>query len=118
MSAGEKQTKAEAATTTEAEGGLLEAAITATKQTERSRAEELLRTFTEEALKGTVTFSKDVTRTLNEGISALDKLISKQLAAIMHNPDFQKLEGTWRGLHYLVQNSETSAQLKLKVLNC
>ena len=43
--------------------------------------------------------------------------ISKQLAAVMHNPEFQKLEGTWRGLHYLVMNSETSAQLKLKVLN-
>jgi type VI secretion system protein ImpC len=118
MSTGEAKSAEQAAATTAESGGLLEAAISATKQTERSRAEELLRTFTEEALKGTVTFSKDVTRTLNEGISALDKLISKQLAAIMHNPEFQKLEGTWRGLHYLVQNSETSAQLKLKVLNC
>lgn len=118
MSSGEaKRAEQAAATTTEA-GGLLEAAISATKQTERSRTEELLRTLTEEALKGTVTFSKDVTRSLNEGIAALDDLISKQLAAVMHNPDFQKLEGTWRGLHYLVQNSETSAQLKLRVLNC
>ena len=35
----------------------------------------------------------------------------------MHHPDFQKLEGTWRGLNYLVMNSETSAKLKIKVLN-
>ncbi len=118
MSSGEAKRSDQASATTTEAGGLLEAAISATKQTERSRTEELLRTFTEEALKGTVTFSKDVTRTLNQGIEALDQLISKQLAAVMHHPDFQKLEGTWRGLHYFVQNSETSAQLKLKVLNC
>ena len=45
-------------------------------------------------------------------------MLSKQLAAVMHHPKFQQLEGTWRGLTYLVMNSETSAQLKLKVLNC
>ena len=118
MSTGEAKRADQASATTTEAGGLLEAAITATKQTERSRAEELLRTLTEEALKGTVTFSKDVTRTLNEGIAAIDEAISKQLAAVMHHADFQKLEGTWRGLHYLVMNSETSAQLKLKVLNC
>lgn len=118
MSAGEAKQAGKSVTTTTEAGGLLEAAISATKQTERSRAEELLRTLTEEALRGTVTFSKDVTRTLNEGIAAIDEVISKQLAAIMHHADFQKLEGTWRGLHYFVQNSETSAQLKLKVLNC
>jgi type VI secretion system protein ImpC len=44
--------------------------------------------------------------------------VSKQLAAIMHVPEFQKLEGTWRGMKHLVMNSETSAQLKLKVFNC
>ena len=43
--------------------------------------------------------------------------MSKQLAAIMHHPEFQKLEGTWRGLNYLVMNTETSATLKIKVLN-
>ena len=118
MSAGEKQRDGQAAAETTEAAGLLEAAITATKQTERSRTEELLKTLAEEALKGTVTYSKDVTRTLNMGIEAIDQLISKQLAAIMHQPDFQKLEGTWRGLHHLVMNSETSAQLKLKVLNC
>lgn len=98
--------------------GLLDSAIAATKQTEPDRAQELLKTLTEEALKGTVTWNKDVTRTLNGGIAAIDQAISKQLAAIMHRPEFQKLEGTWRGLHHLVMNSETSAQLQIKVLNC
>lgn len=36
----------------------------------------------------------------------------------MHHPDFQKLEGSWRGLSHLVMNSETGTQLKIKVLNC
>src|SRR5262245_60281282 len=98
-------------------GGILDAAIAATKQTERSRAEELIKTLTEEALKGTVTFDKDVTRTLKQSIAAIDAAVSKQLAAVMHKPEFQKLEGTWRGLSYLVMNSETSAMLKIKVLN-
>ena len=60
MSAGEQKQAAAEAQTTAAQGSLLDAAITATKQTERSRAEELIRTLTEEALKGTVTFNKDV----------------------------------------------------------
>lgn len=116
--AAEKEQQASAATTTSESTSLLEQAISATKQTERDRAQELLRTLTEEALKGTVSWGKDVTRSLTSGIAALDEAISKQLSAVMHKAEFQKLEGTWRGLHYLVMNSETSAQLKLKVLNC
>ena len=50
-------------------------------------------------------------------MEAIDELISKQLAAIVHHPDFQKLEGTWRGLNYLVHNSQTGTNLKVKVLN-
>ncbi len=108
-----------AAQATEVEAGpsLLEQAIGATKQTEPDRAQELLRTLTEEALKGTVTYDKNLTVTFNKAIAAIDQQISKQLAAIMHHEKFQKLEGSWRGLHYLVMNSETSSQLKLKVLN-
>src|SRR5690606_16735492 len=105
-----------AESTTE-EVSLLDQAIAATRQTERSRAEELLRTLTEEALKGTVTFSRNMTRTLNEAVSAIDAVISKQLSAVMHAQEFQKLEGSWRGLHHLVMNSETGAQLKIRMLN-
>ena len=118
MSSAQSQPQGAAASTTTASTNLLEAAIQATKQTERDRAQDLFRTLSEEALKGTITFSKDVTRSIKAGIAAIDSAVSKQLSAIMHKPEFQKLEGTWRGLHYLVQNSETSAQLKLKVINC
>jgi type VI secretion system protein ImpC len=116
MSAAE-QAKAQATTTTTEEGGLLDQIVGATKQTERSRAEELIKTLAEEALKGTVTWSKNVTQTLKEGIVAIDAAMSKQLAAILHHPDYQKIEGSWRGLNHLVMNSETSATLKIKVFN-
>ncbi len=98
-------------------GSLLDEVYQATKHTERSRAEDLIRTLTEEALKGTITFSKNVTQTIKAGMKAIDEALSRQLAAILHHPDFQRLEGTWRGLHHLVMNSETSAKLKLKVVN-
>lgn len=118
MSSGETQKEAAEQTTSAAGESLLETAIAATKQTERDRAQDLLKTLTEEALKGTVTFDKDVMRSLNAAIAGLDAKLSKQLSAIMHHPKFQKLEGSWRGLHHLVMNSETGEQLKIRVLNC
>ena len=120
MSSGETESQPEQQATTEAEAGssLLETAIAATKKTERSRAEELIKTLTEEALKGTVTFDKDVMRSINAAIAGIDAKMSTQLAAIMHNEKFQKLEGSWRGLHHLVMNSETGDSLKIRVLNC
>lgn len=96
---------------------ILDQAIVATKQTESSRAEELIRSLTEEALKGTVQWNKNLTVTFNQAIQAIDETISKQLAAIMHNSEFQKLEGSWRGLHHTVQNSETNATLKIRIMS-
>lgn len=101
----------------EGQGSILEQAIGATKQTDSSRSEELLRTLAEEAMKGTVTWNKNLTVTFREAIAAIDELISKQLAEVMHNESFQKLEGTWRGLHYLALNSETSQTLKIRMLS-
>jgi len=116
MSAAEQAQAGAAAATTEATS-VLDQIFDATKATERSRTEELMKTLTDEALKGTVTWSKNVTVTIKEGMKAIDAALSKQLAAILHNADYQKLEGSWRGLHHLVMNSETSAKLKIKVLN-
>ena len=99
------------------EVSLLDQVISATKQTERSRTEDLIKTLVDQSMAGIVTFDKNVTKTITATIKAIDQQLSTQLAAIMHNADFQKLEGSWRGLNYLVMNSETSAQLKLKVIN-
>src|SRR5271166_2974112 len=119
MSTGEQaQAAAPAAAAAEAqEVSLLDQVLSATKQTERSRAEDLMKTLVDQALSGVVSFDKNVTKTINATIKAIDEKLSTQLSAILHHPDFQKLEGTWRGLNYLVMNSETSANLKLKVLN-
>lgn len=118
MSAGEQSSaESQAQAPEEQTVDLLDQAISATKQTERSRAEELLATLTEEALKGTVAWNKNVTATIKQGMQAIDEAVSKQLAAVMHDPTFQQLEGTWRGLHHLVMNSETGANLKIKLLN-
>jgi type VI secretion system protein ImpC len=107
----------QAAVSTQPGSDLLEQAISATKQTEPKRAEELLRTLTEQALEGTVTYSKNLTLSITEAIKQIDAKISKQLAVVMHNPKFQQLEGSWRGLHYLTMNTETSASLKIRVIN-
>lgn len=108
---------AAAAVETEEVVSLLDQAIGATKQTEPDRVEELMRTLTEEALKGTVTFSKNLTVTFNKAIAALDEKLSEQLSEIMHAEKFKKLEGSWRGLHYMVSNTLTGSDLKIRVMN-
>jgi len=118
MSASQSQPGAAGATTTEAGPSLLSQAIRATRQTEPDRAQELLRALTEEALKGTVTFSRNLTRSIDAAIAAIDRKVSEQLNEVMHHPRFNQLEGSWRGLHYLVQNSETGTGLKIKLLQC
>ncbi|MGH7074901.1 MAG: type VI secretion system contractile sheath large subunit [Stellaceae bacterium] len=120
MAAQQKDAGTETARTVEAEAqevNLLDQAIAATRQTEPERAQELMRVLTEEALKGTVVYSRNLTQTINSAIAAIDAVVSKQLSAIMHHPRFQQLEGAWRGLHYLVSNSETGPGLKIRVLN-
>ena len=106
------------ATTTTAEGiNLLDQVVAATKQTEPDRAAELVKTLVEQAMSGTVTFDRNLSRTIERAIAAIDGKLSDQLNAIMHDPRFLKLEGSWRGLQHLVMNSETGTGLKLRVLN-
>ncbi len=114
----EAQGSAAGAATTTTEGGasFLDQVIGATKQTERDRAQDLIKALTEEALKGTVTFSRNLTVTFDRAIAAIDQKLSEQLNKIMHHPRFNKLEGSWRGLNYLVMNSETGTGLKIKMI--
>jgi type VI secretion system protein ImpC len=106
-----------AAVTTEEAPGLLDQILVNTRQTEPDRAQDLVKTMVEQALSGTITFDKNLTRTFDQAIAAIDRKLSAQLNAVMHDPKFLKLEGSWRGLHYLVQNTETGTGLKLRVLN-
>ncbi|GAB1584256.1 type VI secretion system contractile sheath large subunit [Phyllobacterium phragmitis] len=111
------QLKSENAVGFSTDESLLSKVVAATRQTEPDRARDLLRALTNQALKGTVVYDRNLTITLNKAIAEIDRSISRQLAAIMQSEGFAKLEGAWRGLHYLVSNSETSANLKIRVLN-
>ena len=76
-----------------------------------------VRTLAEQALLDTAVISDDVAGTIQAIIAKLDEMLSKQLNLIMHHEDFKALEGTWRGLHHLVFNSETDEKLKIRVMN-
>ena len=102
---------------TEEAPGLLGQVISATRQTEPDRAADLVRTLVEQANRGVVTFDRNLSRTIERAVAELDRQLSTQLNAIMHDPRFLKLEGSWRGLRYLVMNSETSNNLKIRVVN-
>ena len=101
--------------------GLLDSIIdeshVATNETEHSHTKHLINELVDQVLSGSETVSKDLAASIDMRVAELDKLISDQLNAIMHHADFQKLESSWRGLKYLVMQSETSTQLKIKVLN-
>jgi type VI secretion system protein ImpC len=116
MSGTQAQAAPGAVTTEEAGVSLLDSVIGATKQTERDRAQELIKALTEEALKGTVTFDRNLSKTFDRAIAAIDAKVSEQLNQVMHNERFLKLEGSWRGLHYLVMNSETGTAMKIRLL--
>lgn len=104
-------------TATAAGANLLDQVVAATRQTAPDRAQDLVKTLVEQALSGTVTFDRNLTRTFDRAIAAIDRQLSTQLNAIMHDPHFLKLEGSWRGLHHLVSNSETGTSLKIRMLN-
>lgn len=96
---------------------LLQQLVSATKQTPEADAKDMLVSLVEEAQKGVVKWDKNLLITINAAINNLDSLISKQLATIMESKPYRELEGAWRGLSYLVMNTETGTSLKIKVLN-
>ena len=65
-----------------------------------------------------MTIARDAEMMINSRIAQIDHLVSLQLNEVMHHATFQKLEGSWRGIKYLMDQSETGVQLKIKVLNC
>jgi len=83
----------------------------------RERGKSLVKEFITQVLEGAVSVSKDTEAMINARIAQIDHLLSIQLNEIMHHPTFQKLEGTWRGVKYLISQSETSAMLKIRVMN-
>ena len=103
------------------EGSLLDKILTDGRMDrddfQKERAKDMIGEFVGQVMAGTMTMSKNMDLTINSRIAEIDRLISSQLNEIMHHEDFQKLEGSWRGLHQMVMNSETSSQLKIRVMS-
>jgi type VI secretion system protein ImpC len=120
MSTEQTQAAAGAAAQTLDAPSLLDQVIQATRpqnEKEADRNKTYFKQFLEGVVKPGQVVSKDVETNIKFWIGELDKKLSAQLNEIMHHPDLQKLEGTWRGLHYMVHQSETGESLKIRVLN-
>ena len=104
-----------------AEGGLLDKIVEegrfGREATSRERGKDMVKEFITQVVAGEMTLSRDADATINARIAQIDHLISLQLNEVLHHPALQKLEATWRGLKYLLDQSETSSQLKVRVLN-
>jgi type VI secretion system protein ImpC len=83
----------------------------------RDAIETAVHTLAQQALSNTALVSDDSLRSIEAMIAAIDKKLTEQVNLIIHTEDFQKLEGAWRGLHHLVNNTETDETLKIKVMN-
>jgi type VI secretion system protein ImpC len=83
----------------------------------QTRGRDMVKRFVSEVVEGSITYSSNTEAMLNARIAQIDHLVSIQLNEVLHHPDFQKLEGTWRGLKYLLDQSETGENMKIKVLN-
>src|SRR5260370_18154477 len=84
----------------------------------KERGRNLIKQFVGQFLEGSMTIVKDAEMMINARIAQIDHLLSIQLNEILHHPSFQKLEGSWRGLKHLMDQSETGVMLKIKVMNC
>jgi type VI secretion system protein ImpC len=83
----------------------------------RSEVERAVQTLAQQALSNTQLIGNDVVQSIEAMIAAIDRKLTEQINLIMHHEDFQKMESAWRGLHYLVNNTETDEMLKIKVMN-
>ena len=83
----------------------------------KDAVERAVRTLAEQALSQTKLIGSDVVASIEAMIAAIDRKLTEQVNQILHHADFQQLEGAWRGLHYLVNNTETDEMLKIRVLN-
>jgi type VI secretion system protein ImpC len=83
----------------------------------KSAVEQAVQTLAQQALANTTLIASDALRSIEAIIRALDAKLTEQVNEIMHTEEFQKLESAWRGLHYLVNNTETDEMLKIRVLN-
>jgi len=103
------------------EVGLLDQILTegrmARDDFQKERAKDMIGEFVSQVMAGELTLSKNMDVAINARLAEIDRLITAQMNEILHHEDFQKLEGSWRGLHHLVKNSLTGTQLKIRVMS-
>jgi len=83
----------------------------------KEAVERAVRTLAEQALSQTKLISSDVVKSIEAIIAQIDTKLTEQINLILHHEDFQKIEGAWRGLHYLVNNTETDEMLKIRFMD-
>ncbi|MGC3967834.1 MAG: type VI secretion system contractile sheath large subunit [Pirellulales bacterium] len=113
------QSSAQATTTTELSdfSNLLQREFKPQSDSAKGAIESAVKTLAAQVLDKTSLISDDALASISAIIAAIDKKLTQQVNEIIHHADFQQLEGAWRGLHYLVNNTETDEQLKIKVFN-
>ena len=89
----------------------------ARSDSEREHAKDIISELVREVMQGTVVVSDNLSVTLDARVAELDRLISEQLSEVIHHPDFQRLESSWTGLHYLCRHTSTGSMMKIKVFN-
>ena len=106
---------------TESGLGLLDAIVEesrlAASEAEKAHARDLIGELAAQLVQGTVTIDRDLASSIDARVAELDQLVSDQLNAILHHPEFQRLEGSWRGLRQLVTEAETGPMLRIRLLN-
>ena len=117
----EKQKSAAATQTAGQELGLLDQIVEQGRLGKdpeaRERGKSMVKEFVNQVLQGEMTVSRDTESMINARIAQIDHLVSIQLNEIMHHSAFQKLESTWRGVKYVMDQSETGTMLKIRILN-
>ncbi len=83
----------------------------------KSAVEAAVLTLAQQALSQTQLIGKDVTKSIQAMIAAIDAKLTAQVNKILHHADYQQLESAWRGLHYMVNNTETDERLKIRVMD-
>ncbi len=105
----------------EQEAGLLDQILTegrmARDDFQKERAKDMISEFVGQVMNGELTMSKNMDATINARIAEIDRLVTEQMNEIMHHQEFQKLEGSWRGLHHLVKNTLTGPMMKIRVMS-
>lgn len=97
--------------------GLLQKEFKPKSERAKEAVESAVRTLAEQVLADTALVSEDAVRSIQAIIAEIDRKLTEQINLILHHEEFQKLEGSWRGLHYLVNNTETDEMLKIRVMN-